>query len=633
MIFLQSLKKSFSVPKVAMRLFSAWLLSVAVFYFVFSGEKSFIYLAFLQNISLFVYIAAVVFAFLLLTALDALLPLLKTDGKMLVLAAILFTFSTAVTAKDATYLIFMAFPLFAVFYIAVRFRFLTFPTAFFFKKPFSDEPLPLSSAVSGKKILRRASSYVIFGAALIFALVAVGGVGVLRYKTYSAPNYDFGIFVNMYHNMKESFLPLVTSERDRLLSHFAVHISPIVYLALPFYAIFPFPETIQIFQAVVLISGVIPLIFICKNRGLTRFQTTLVSVAYMLAPALACGTFYDFHENCFLPAVLLWLFYFYEKNRKIPMYILAVLLLTVKEDAAVYLAFFALYVIFSNLSKEPEKKKNILHGAALFALACLWFILDTTLLQVFGTGTMETGRYGNYIYGDGGFAGIIKTLFVNPAYVFSEMSDSELLLQKLIYIFEMLLPLGFMPFVTKKPSRYVLVAPFLLINLMTTYKYQFDIGFQYNFGSFAFLVFAAVLNIADLRPTAKKTVALFCAVMSLLFFTVLCGGRFVTYSNNFERNREKIVATDTVLSSIEKDKSVTASTMLLPHIADRDEIYEIRYHDLTGEDAVLTDYIVLDNRYSSYKTDLAKVLSLGYEVETEGGYAVVLIRNGDGVNN
>ena len=632
MRFVLSLKKSFSLPKVAMRLFSAWLLSVAVFYFVFSGEKSFVYLSFLQDVSLFAYIAAVVFAFLLLTAFDALLPLLKTDGKMLVLSAILFTFSTAVAAKDATYLIFMAFPLFAVFYIAVRFRFLTFPTAFFFKKPFSDEPLPLSRAVSGKKIFRRASSYVIFGAALIFALVAVGGVGVLRYRTYSAPNYDFGIFVNMYHNMKESFLPLVTSERDRLLSHFAVHISPIVYLALPFYAIFPFPETIQIFQAVVLISGVIPILLICKNRGLTRFQTVFISVAYMLAPALACGTFYDFHENCFLPAVLLWLFYFYETNRKTPMYIFAVLLLTVKEDAAVYLAFFALYVIFSNLSKETQKKKNIPHGAVLFALACLWFILDTTLLQVFGTGTMETGRYGNYIYGDGGFIGIIKTLFINPAYVFSQMANSELLLQKLIYILEILLPLGFMLFVTKKPSRYVLVAPFLLINLMTTYKYQFDIGFQYNFGPFAFLVFAAVLNIADLRPIAKKTVALFCAVTSLLFFTVLCGGRFGTYLNNFEKNRENIAATDTVLSSIDKEKSVTASTMLLPHIADRDEIYEIRYHDMTGEDAVLTDYIVLDNRYSSYKTDLDKVKGLGYTVCDEGGYAVVLIRNGDGLN-
>lgn len=633
MRFVSSLKKSFSVPKIFLRLFSAWLLSVACFYMIFGGGISFINLAFLQDISLFAYFAVVIFVFALLTALDSLFPRLKTDGKLLVSSAILFAFSTAVAATDPTYLIFLSFPLFAVFYIAVCGRFLTFPTAFFFKKPFSDEKIPLSRAVSGKKIFLDTSSCLIFASALIFSLIVVCGVGVLRYKTYSAPNYDFGIFVNMFHNMKESFLPLVTSERDKLLSHFAVHISPIVYLVLPFYAIFPFPETIQIFQAVVLISGVIPLILICKNRGLTRNQTALTSAAYLLAPALAGGTFYDFHENCFLPAVLLWLFCFYEKDRKIPMYIFAVLLLTVKEDAAVYLAFFALYVILSNLPRNGVKNKKILHGAALFILACAWFALDTALLKAFGTGTMEVGRYGDYIYGDGGFAGIVKTVFVNPGYVFSQMADAEYLSQKLIFIFEMLLPLGFMPFVTKKPSRYILVAPFLLINLMTLYKYQFDIGFQYNFGPFAFLVFAAVLNIADLRPVAKKTVALFCAVMSLLFFTVLAGGKFVRYANDFEKNREKIAATDEILSTIDKEKSVTASTMLLPHIADRDEIYEIRYHDMTGEDAVLTDYIVLDNRYSSYKTDLEKAKLLGYAVTGEGGYATLLIRNGDGVKN
>ena len=36
-------------------------------------------------------------------------------------------------------------------------------------------------------------------------------------------------------------LPDVSCERDVLMSHFAVHISPIYYLLLPFYALFPSP--------------------------------------------------------------------------------------------------------------------------------------------------------------------------------------------------------------------------------------------------------------------------------------------------------------------------------------------------------------------------------------------------------
>lgn len=68
-----------------------------------------------------------------------------------------------------------------------------------------------------------------------------GHIGCLRYLGYLAPNFDFGVFTQMFHNMRESFLPMTTCERNGLLSHFAVHISPVFYLLLPFYALFPSP--------------------------------------------------------------------------------------------------------------------------------------------------------------------------------------------------------------------------------------------------------------------------------------------------------------------------------------------------------------------------------------------------------
>jgi hypothetical protein len=64
----------------------------------------------------------------------------------------------------------------------------------------------------------------------VFFVIFVGGLTTLRYLNFFTPNFDFGLFCNMFYNMSEGFVPLVTSERDRLLSHFAVHISPIYYL-------------------------------------------------------------------------------------------------------------------------------------------------------------------------------------------------------------------------------------------------------------------------------------------------------------------------------------------------------------------------------------------------------------------
>lgn len=48
---------------------------------------------------------------------------------------------------------------------------------------------------------------------------------------------------------------MTTCERDRVLSHFAVHVSPIYYLFLPFYALFPLPVTLEVLQALLLASG------------------------------------------------------------------------------------------------------------------------------------------------------------------------------------------------------------------------------------------------------------------------------------------------------------------------------------------------------------------------------------------
>jgi hypothetical protein len=62
---------------------------------------------------------------------------------------------------------------------------------------------------------------------------------VARVYSFSTPTYDFGIFAQMFHSMRTTGLPITTVERDGALSHFAVHVSPIYYLLLPFYAIFP----------------------------------------------------------------------------------------------------------------------------------------------------------------------------------------------------------------------------------------------------------------------------------------------------------------------------------------------------------------------------------------------------------
>ena len=144
-------------------------------------------------------------------------------------------------------------------------------------------------------------------AVLFFGFVSVWTV--CRVRSFSVPTYDFGIFSQMFHSMKTTGLPITTVERDGPLSHFAVHVSPAYYLLLPFYALWPRPETLQILQAAVMASAVIPLWLLGKQLGFSGPGRTLLCALLLLQPAFGGGAGYDIHENCLLTPLLLWLFW------------------------------------------------------------------------------------------------------------------------------------------------------------------------------------------------------------------------------------------------------------------------------------------------------------------------------------
>ena len=469
-------------------------------------------------------------------------------------------------------------------------------------------------------------SGIMWGAVGIIALVFgffVAGIGVYRYLTYSAPNFDFGLFCNMFYNMAETGAPNVTSERDMLLSHFAVHFSPIYYLMLPFYAIFPSPITLQILQAVVVYSGIVPVVLIARKKGLSNKLTVLVATVYAAYPALSAGCFYDLHENCFLVPLLLWVFYFFESEKYIPLAIFSTLTLLVKEDAFIYLMIFALYVLIST------KKWKI--GLPMAIVPLIYFLVVSTLMEQYGTGIMSN-RFGNMIYNaEDGLIGVVKTILVNPGYALSQLfTTSAGNTDKLKYLIQLLLPLGFLPFATKKISKLLLLTP-ILLNTLTMYKYQPDITFQYSFGITAFLFYIAIINLADLKPSfARSYLPRVAAVAAILMFTIVVIPKYATYHERYEANSELFTRIDYALETeLPEDATVTCSTFLLAHISDRNVIYEVNYHKEGNDYKTDTEYIVLDVRsgYAKASLEIAEYYkSKGYvEHYYDEGAVLILI--------
>ena len=470
-----------------------------------------------------------------------------------------------------------------------------------------------------KPLTKKKGVLLITTAALIF-FVVVGGSGLLRYLTFRCPNFDFGIFSQMFYNMKHSLQPLTTCERDRLLSHFAVHLSPILYLLLPVYSLFTSPITLQLAQAAILASAVIPLALLCRKFGLSYTRTAVMALILLCYPAVACGTNYDFHENCFLLPLLLWLFYAYETHRLLLMALFSVLILMVKEDAAVYVAFFALFVFLDG--------RRRLQGTLLFFGAGLYFLGAILFLTARGEGVM-VGRYGNFIIGDGTLLQAVKNVLVNPGYALLQMltdgdGDSG---QKILFILQMAVPLAFISFGVKRPSRLLLLLPMLLINLMTLYVYQYDIGFQYSFGSSAFLFYLSVINVGEMKPKTGRILLSIAGATGIMLFFALPFFRFTGYVKDYRENIENYRTMEQALQEIPSDCSVACTTMLLPHLSERETVYETHYHKPAENEKL--DYIILDAR-SEVEKPLETYQALGYRiiktVECDGNNLLVILK-------
>lgn len=463
------------------------------------------------------------------------------------------------------------------------------------------------AANESRKFLEIKSKYTVISVYAVFAIlyvVIVSGITIYRYMAYYSAAYDLGIWSQMFHYMKDTFKPLTTCERDRLMSHFCVHFSPIYYLILPFYCIYPTVATLQVMQTVVLISGLVPLYLLCKQLKLSKSATLLFGVVYAIYPALACGCYYDLHENAFLTPLILWVFYFIERENLIGVLIFALLTALVKEDAPVYLASMGLFVLIS--------KKDYKRGISLFIFSITYFLIVLAFMEKYGLGVMSW-RYNNMMPTDssgGGLGNVIITFLTNPAYAFAQCCKTD----RYEFMVQMLLPVGLLPFATRKISRYILLIPFILVSLASDYNSQYSIYYQYTFGVTAIFFYMSILNYSELTEKPRHfmaTIAVCAGIIMLPAFTLSKKFYYDTYNHNIDKMEEINEALDVVPD----DVSVIASNYFLPHLADRDEVYLF-------PSSHKADYMVLDLRNSGISE-----FEIGHMKATEGYAEVCRIYN------
>ena len=412
----------------------------------------------------------------------------------------------------------------------------------------------------------------------LFALCTV--IGVFKYKAYVAPTFDYGIFAQGFEYMKQTGVFKTVVERGYELSHFAVHFSPIFYIALPIYFIFSKPETVAVIQAIMVALPVLPIYLLGKQYKLSNKVTFGIIAIYALLPATVGGILYDFHENCFLTFMILMLIWAVEKKKNILTVVFLLLTLFVKEDAAMYVMLLGLFWIVS--------RKNRLRGLIFILVGAIYFVIAIKVINSYGLGIMDF-RYDNMFYDkQGGFVQMARVFITNPGYVITQIISNHngnvigggdtVQMDKIGYLIEMFVPVGALIFATgKKYSRYILLGSIVVVSLITTYIYQHQIEFQYNFGHIALFIYLIIMNVADMKPEKKKKLVTCSLIICVIMFMGLILPKAPRYVGMYKANSTKIEKFDKAISLVPNDKSVFTTGWIMPHMAKNLQCYDIGY--------------------------------------------------------
>jgi uncharacterized membrane protein len=148
---------------------------------------------------------------------------------------------------------------------------------------------------------------------------------------------DMGTFLQTISNMRHGS----SWNYGEWRPHLEVHDSWILFALVPMIALIPRGETLIVVQVLVVAVAAIPLALFAREVGVEPKWANALAIAYLLAPPAQGFTYDNFSENVFVPLLAFSAALFARRRRLLPTLLCAELLMGVKEDEVLFVAWFA----------------------------------------------------------------------------------------------------------------------------------------------------------------------------------------------------------------------------------------------------------------------------------------------------
>jgi uncharacterized membrane protein len=360
-------------------------------------------------------------------------------------------------------------------------------------------------------------------------------------------------------------------------SFFGTHFSPILFLILPFYAIYPSVETLLVFQSAVIALGSIPLFLIARKK-LGGRPALYVSLLYLMYPPLNYLTLNDFHLEALLPTFLLFMVYYIDCEDWPKFFIFEILALSTIEFAPIIVAFVGLYGFRLYLKGSFTDSRRALRFMVITILvSALWFALALEVKKIYNPYTSP-----------------IPTPFeriLNPFNTIQVISYDLPL--KILYVICLFAPLAFIPLLA--PTSLIMAVPWIVASFATdTYSFYYSIYCHYT-GFIIAPIFVALIGALSLISNSLSShkvkrffYLMFITTALLGFYLPMAPESPWLYSLPTPTEHTKLLYE--VLSLVPSNASILTQNDIFPHVSNRLESYMY----LTPRSNTSVDYILVD---------------------------------------
>ena len=482
-----------------------------------------------------------------------------------------------------------------------------------------------------------------------------------RYYSFYA-SYDQGIFNQVFWNSMHGrfFQSSLSSALSTNVVHqgqvsevyyhrLGQHFTPALLLWLPIYALFPSPIALTVLQVtLVTVAGLV--LYILARQYLEPKLSAMISVSFYGANAVIGPTLANFHDICQIPLFVFSLLLAMEKRWWPLFWILAALILAVREDAGVVLFGVGFYLI---LSKRYPKI-----GLAVCTLSFAYMVALTNLIMPMFSEDISQRfmmeRFGQYAEGnEASTLEILWGMISNPWRLVREIFTPFFATLK--YLLGQWLPLAFVPAVA--PASWI-VAGFPLLKLFSAKGLSvLSITIRYAMTVVPGLFYGAILWWAKRESKIENSPVL--SVKFQRFWAVcICLSLFFTFTSNPNRTFYFLVPDSVkpwvyvpahqqwqhisqmrpLLEKIPDAASVAATTYIIPHLSSRRAILRFPRMEFRNDtkEVEKVQYIIVDlwrlNRYRvAFKSDRQRLETIVPRIEelyNSGEYGITNFRDG-----